>query len=107
MCGRSWRDLECLGGRAEAGYWYWLGPGNTNAALSGWVGTGRVGYRVLPLPTQPQYRTPYPYPPPPTSTSQLAATASFGSTKEILGVNNALLDTVPGTPHLTQAPRSP
>ena len=78
-----------MAGRRTAG-WYWLGPGNTNHGLGGWYW---VGTTFLHPPTQ------YPIPgtPPPVhpARTSLACTITVRtrvstSTKEILGVDNAL-----------------
>ena len=72
---------------------YWLGPGNTNQPVGGWVLGG-----VLPLPPTTQYLHPVVHPPAPhrphaRTAVVIARTRELASTKEILGVDNALQNT--------------
>ena len=101
--------------------WPWVGAEPALLALVGpwqyqcspagaWEGTGRVLYRVLPPSQDPVYPSPAPRTrtsPRYTTRRRYALTGGFGSTKEILGVDNALLGPVSldcHTPHLTPAP---
>ena len=83
--GRPWSALA----DADSAVYDWLGPGNTNIQLYGdRLGTTRY---TTPPGTQPMHHPGYP--PVPVramhSTGASAVTAVYGSTKEILGVNNA------------------
>ena len=78
---------------ADTGIYWWLGPGNTNVTGTGWwVG----GTRYAPSQYPPSHTTPgTPLPTAPHRALAVivmysTANSSFGSAKEILGVDNAL-----------------
>ena len=57
MCGGPRKGPECLQWTQKRGPRQWLGPGNTNLRLGGWV------YRVLHPPRHPPIPHPGYYPP--------------------------------------------
>ena len=88
---RAHRAWSATGGRRTALMGHRLGPGNTNPPPAGWVLGGTT---PLPAPTQVHHPGYYPSPRTPACTTRLPAlTARLRPTKEILGVDNALLDT--------------
>ena len=96
MCGRAPWEPWSARVDAEARFWHWLGPGNTNKGSSEPV--HRLGStpphppRVHPPPTAPWYALPHARTAPhcgAPGAGWSARTRSLGRPKEILGVDNA------------------